>query len=175
MHVCELVVISVAGLKSAVRFCLLLLLGCWTVVFVNYAQLLGGAIWFTQGNQMGLAWFLFCAPLIGYGLIALLVSSTMRVLMVFGPILFWLVCFPVFGLTLGGLSSVLFKIDQQLLLFEMQLVKSETIDDRSKLCTYEGFNEDWNGRKFKILRRETQLAPGLAWVKTVPENAAQKQ
>jgi len=162
-------VISVAGLKGAFRFCLLLLLGCWTVVFVNYAQILGGAIWFTDdSNQMGLEWFLFYAPLIGYGLIALLVSSTMRVLMVFGPLLFWLVCFPMFGLTWGSLSSVLFKIDQQLLLYEMQLVKSEAIDDRSKLCTYEGFNEDWNGRKFKILRRETQLATGLAWVKTVP-------
>lgn len=161
--------ISVAGLKGVVRLLLLLLLGCWTVVFVNYAQILGGAIWFTDdSNQMGLAWFLFYAPLIGYGLIALLVSSTVRVLMVFGPLLFWLVCFPVFGLTWGSLSSVLFKIDQQLLLFEMHLVKSETVNDHSKLCTYEGFNEDWSGRKFKILRRETQLAPGLALVKSVP-------
>lgn len=94
--------------------------------------------------------------------------------MVFGPLLFWLVCFPMFGLTCGSLCSVLFKIDQQLLLYEMQLVRSETIEDRSKLCTYEGFNEDWNGRKFKILRRETQLALGLAWVKSVPVDQPQR-
>lgn len=164
------------GWKNVIRVLLIVLIGCWQLLVINCIQTVGGAFWFTDEiSQKRLLSFLFYAPLAAYGLCWLIVSVQTRVLMIFAPILFWLVGFPLLGLTWGGLSSVSYNFVQLCALYDMQLVESRVVDARSKICTYESIKEDcWPKHKVKILRRETTLIPGLAWVRNLSQASDEK-
>lgn len=162
-------------LKNLIRVCLFVLLGLWLLLVMNFTQSMGGAFCFTNEiNQKGLFTFFLLAPALAYILCLLIVPASAKVWMFFAPILFWIVGFPLFGLTWGGLSSVTHKMSQWLALYDMELVQCEVIDAQCQVCTYHSVNQDWwPMHKLTIVRREYKLIPGLSWVRNVPQQSVE--